>query len=395
MKKLSVEDLDVKGRRVLMRVDFNVPQDEAGAITDDTRIERALPSIRRVIEGRGRLILISHLGRPKGKPDPKLRMNVVAERLSELLGKPVRKMDDCIGPEVEAAARDMKDGDVLLLENLRFHAEEQDADEAFAAKLAGLADMYVSDAFGTAHRPDASMVGVPRLLGRGAAGYLMQREIEYLSMALHSPKHPYIAVLGGKKVSDKILVIRSLLDRVDGLIIGGAMAYTFLKAQAKGVGNSLVEEDKVALAGELLEEAKQKGVDLLLPVDHVAAREIAGDAATEVQKDEIAEGWIGGDIGPDTIRLFSDKLASARMVVWNGPMGVFEKEPFAAGTRALAQTLAGLDAVTIVGGGDSAAAIEQLGLADKMTHVSTGGGASLEFLEGKELPGIAALTDAT
>jgi len=350
MKKLSVEDLDVKGRRVLMRVDFNVPQDEAGAITDDTRIERALPSIRRVIEGRGRLILISHLGRPKGKPDPKLRMNVVAERLSELLGKPVRKMDDCIGPEVEAAARDMKDGDVLLLENLRFHAEEQDADEAFAAKLAGLADMYVSDAFGTAHRPDASMVGVPRLLGRGAAGYLMQREIEYLSMALHSPKHPYIAVLGGKKVSDKILVIRSLLDRVDGLIIGGAMAYTF---------------------------------------------QIAGDAATEVQKDEIAEGWIGGDIGPDTIRLFSDKLASARMVVWNGPMGVFEKEPFAAGTRALAQTLAGLDAVTIVGGGDSAAAIEQLGLADKMTHVSTGGGASLEFLEGKELPGIAALTDAT
>lgn len=394
MKKLGIDGLNVRGKRVLMRVDFNVPQDESGAITDDTRIRRALASIEQLSSAGGRLILMSHLGRPKGKAVPGLRMDPVAERLAELLGKSVRKLDDCVGPEVAAAVAEMKDGEVILLENLRFHAEEEAGNEAFADQLARLGDVYVSDAFGAAHRAHASVTGVPKRMSCAAAGHLMAKEIEFLGMALHSPERPCVAVLGGVKVSDKIGVVRSLLTRVDGLLIGGAMAYTFLKAEGQPVGNSLVEEDKIDLARELLQEATERGVDVLLPVDHVAARELSADAASEVQK-EIAPGWMGVDIGPETIQLFCDKLSTAKMVIWNGPMGVFEKKPFAQGTRAIAEAIASLDAVTILGGGDSAAAAEQFGVADKITHVSTGGGASLEFLEGKELPGIAALTDAS
>ena len=398
MKKLGLNDIEVKGRRVLMRVDFNVPLDGGGNITDDKRIRAALPSIRNVLERGGSLVLMSHLGRPKGTPDPKLSLAPCAERLSKLLGTPVRQLPDCVGPDVEAACAALNPGEVVLLENLRFHSEEKKGNADFAAKLAGLADVYVNDAFGTCHRAHASMVAVPRAMGRGAAGFLLLKEIEFLSRALSAPEHPYVAVLGGAKVSDKISVIEKFMDSVDAIIIGGAMAYAFLKAAGKNVGNSKLEKsdttDPVAIAGELLAEAQARTIPLLLPDDHLVVSEFKPDAATQVVKDEIPDGLIGVDIGPDTVRRYTERLADAKMVVWNGPMGVFEMDAFAEGTRELARRLADSDAVTIVGGGDTAAAVEKFGVADRMTHVSTGGGATLEFLEGKMLPGVDALTDA-
>ena len=396
--KLGLKDLDVKGRHVLMRVDFNVPQDSAGGITDDKRIRAALPSIQAVLKGGGSLVLMSHLGRPKGKPDPKFSLAPCAQRLSELLRKPVRLLPDCIGSAVAKTCAALKPGEVALLENLRFHAEEQDGDPAFAAQVAALGDLYVNDAFGTCHRLDASMVAVPKAMKRAAAGFLVQKEIEFLARALESPEHPYLAILGGAKVSDKILVVRKFLDNVDGLLIGGAMAYAFLKAKGIGIGNSKLEKaegvDPVAVAREILAEAGKRNIPVELPVDHVAVPVFKEDAPVTLARVAIPDGLMGVDIGPETVQLFSRKIAAAKMIVWNGPMGVFEMDPFAKGTRAVAEALAKSKAVTIVEGGDTAAAVEKFGLAEKMAHVSTGGGASLEFLEGKELPGIAALTDA-
>jgi len=397
-KKLGLTDLDVQGRRVLMRVDFNVPLDPNGRITDDKRIRAALPSIKNVLERGGSLVLMSHLGRPKGERKPEFSLAPCATRLSELLERPVQQLSDCIGPEVESACGALKPGEVVLLENLRFHEGEKKGDADFAAQLAGLGDLYVNDAFGTCHRAHASMVAVPQTMGQGAAGFLLEKEIAFLSRALSNPERPYVAVLGGAKVSDKITVIKKFLETVDAVLIGGAMAYAFLKADGKTVGNSKLEKsdeiDPVAVAGELLAEAKERNVPLLLPEDHLVVEEFKEDAPTQVVGQEIPDGWMAVDIGPDTVRRFTERLADAGMVVWNGPMGVFEIEAFAKGTRALAEALADSDAVTIVGGGDTAAAVEKFGLADKMDHVSTGGGASLEFLEGKALPGIEALTDA-
>lgn len=394
MNKLTLDKVDVKGKRVLMRVDFNVPLDAKGNITDDTRIRMAMKSIQYVADRGGRLILMSHLGRPDGKVVEAMRLDPCARRLQELLGKPVLKVSDCVGPEVEAAVGKMKNGDVILLENLRFHKEEQKGDPNFAKSLAKLGEIYVSDAFGTAHRPDVSMVGAAQLLPVRAAGFLMQKEIEYLGKALASPEHPYIAILGGAKVSDKITVIRNFLPRADALLIGGGMAYTFLKAQGVEIGNSKLDAENLPLATSLLQEAKQKNVQILLPVDNVCAQEFKEDVKTELQKPGVKPGWIGLDIGPETIKLFCDKLKTAKMVVWNGPLGVFEMKPFQQGTRAVAEALAKSKATTIVGGGDTAAALEQFGLGRKMSHVSTGGGASLEFLEGKSLPGIEVLDSA-
>ena len=397
MVKRSVEQLDVAGKRVLMRVDFNVPQDESGAITDDQRIRKALKTIKYVREQGGKLILMSHLGRPKGKGVDSLRMDPVAERLGKLLGVKVKKLNDCVGPEVEQAVSAMKEGDVVLLENVRFHPEEESKDKdemmGFAKELAKLGDVFVSDAFGTVHRAHASVAGVAECLD-SAAGYLLLKEIQYLGKVLQAPEHPFVLILGGAKVSDKIQVIENLLDTADRILIGGCMAYTFLKAQGKGVGDSLLEKDSLDYAGKLLAQAEEKNVEIVLPIDHVVGKELAEDTDSEVQIDEIGDGWKGLDIGPKSAGLFSDKLSDAAMVVWNGPVGVFEVEPFAKGTRALAEVLAASSATTIIGGGDTAAAVEGMGLADRMDHVSTGGGASLEFLEGKELPGITALPDA-
>jgi len=398
VKKLGLDDIAVQGKRVLMRVDFNVPLDRDGAVADDKRIRAALPSIRNALDRGGSLVLMSHLGRPKGASDPKLSLAPCAKRLGELIGKPVRQLPDCVGPEVEAACADLAPGDVVLLENLRFHAEEKKGDAEFAKKLAALGDVYVNDAFGTCHRPHASMVAVPQAMGRGVAGFLLQKEIEFLTRALRAPEKPYVAVLGGAKVSDKIIAIRKFMDNVDSILVGGAMAYAFLKAQGKSVGNSKLEKsdevDPVAVAGELLAEAERRNIPLLLPCDHIVVSEFKEDADTRVVPVEVPDGLMGVDIGPETVERFRARLADAKMVVWNGPMGVFEMDAFAEGTRALAQCLAESSAVTIVGGGDTAAAVEKFGVADKMTHVSTGGGASLEFLEGKTLPGIEALTDA-
>ena len=390
MNKLSLRDLDVKGRKVLMRVDFNVPLAE-GKVADDTRIAAALDSIRYILDKGGCVILMSHLGRPDGKAVDKYRMDPVAKRLQELLGKPVKKTADCIGPEVEAAAAALKPGEVLLLENLRFHAEEEAGDEGFAKKLARLGDVYVDDAFGTSHRPHASVSVVTKFMKKAAAGFLLEREIEYLGKAISNPERPYFAILGGAKVSDKILVIENLLKKVNAIIIGGGMAYTFLKAKGETVGTSKLEPERIDTARQLLEKAKAARVEVLLPVDHVVADKFEAGAKTRVV-DRIEDGWMALDIGPKTVKLFTDKLKQARMVVWNGPMGVFEMEPFAKGTEAVAKALAASGATTIIGGGDTAAAMNKFGLADKMSHISTGGGASLEFLEGKELPGIAALS---
>lgn len=390
--KMTVSDLDMAGKRVLVRVDFNVPLQD-GEVADDTRIRAALPTIEYLRRQGARVILVSHLGRPKGKVVEELRMAPVARRLSQLLGTEVKMVPACVGPEVEAAAAQLKDGEVLLLENIRFYPGEEKNDPEFAKQLAAIADAYVNDAFGTAHRAHASTVGVAQLLP-AAAGFLMQKELEYLGRALENPERPFLAILGGAKVSDKIGVIRNLLPKVDAIAIGGGMAYTFLKAQGYEVGKSIVDEERLELAKELMAEAKQRGVTFLLPVDVVVADKFAPDAARKVvDVSEIPADWQGLDIGPKTRKLFAKEISRAKTIVWNGPMGVFEWEPFAEGTAEIARAMAESDAVTIVGGGDSAAAVEKFGLADKMSHVSTGGGASLEFLEGKELPGVAVLKD--
>ncbi len=389
MNKKTIRDIDVQGKRVLVRVDYNVPISE-GQITDDRRIRATVPTIQYLLDHGAAVILMSHLGRPK-KPSPEFRLDPVARRLSEILGIPVRKLDDCIGPEVEEAVKGMKPGEIILLENLRFHPEEEANDPEFARKLASLADVYVNDAFATAHRAHASTEGVARYLP-AVAGFLMERELRFLSLLLSSPERPFVAILGGAKISDKIGVIRNLLPKVDLLLIGGGMANTFFKAMGYSVGDSLVEEEALDLARELLREG---GAKIVLPVDVVIADRVASDAAVRTAKPgEVPDGWRILDIGPETVKLFREKLQQARTVFWNGPLGVFEVEPFNRGTFAIARALAELEGVTtVVGGGDSAAAVEAAGVAEKITHVSTGGGASLEFLEGRELPGVAALSD--
>lgn len=392
MNKQTIRDVEVTGKRVLVRVDFNVPLD-GGRITDDRRIREALPTITELRRRGARVILASHLGRPDGKIVEDLRLDSVAQRLSELLRVPVTKLADCIGPDVVRAVAQMYNGDVVLLENLRFHPEEEANDPAFARALASLADLYVNDAFGTAHRAHASTVGVTHFLP-AVAGLLMEKELTYLSRALEDPRRPFVAILGGKKVSDKIGVIRNLLTKADALLIGGAMSYTFLRATGVSVGKSLTEEDKLDLARSLLEDASKRRVTFRLPEDVVVADRFAEDATPRVVSAKaIPTGWMGMDIGPQTSAAYAAVIGSAGTVMWNGPMGVFEFPPFSAGTRAVAEAMAKSKAVTIVGGGDSAADVQQMGLADRMTHISTGGGASLEFLEGKELPGVAALLD--
>lgn len=395
MNKKSITDIDVNGKRVLVRVDFNVPQDKnnPSIITDDTRIKAAVPTIKYLQEHGAKVILVSHLGRPKGVTE-NLRMDPVAARLQELLGTPVKKLNDCIGAEVEAAVAEMRPGDVVLLENVRFYEEEEANDPEFAKKLASLADIYVNDAFGTAHRAHASTEGVTHYIPICVAGFLMQKEIDYLSKAITDPVRPYVAILGGAKVKDKIPVITNLIDKVDALLIGGGMAFTFLKAKGYEVGKSLVDEGNIELTKQLMSKAAEKGIKFELPVDFVVAAEMSPNAETKVVSiDEFPADMMGLDIGPKTAEIYRKYILEAGTVVWNGPMGVFEMEPFAAGTRAIAQAMADSKAITIVGGGDSAAAIQQMGFADKVSHVSTGGGASLEFLEGKQLPGVVALND--
>ncbi|MGC9521411.1 MAG: phosphoglycerate kinase [Anaerolineae bacterium] len=389
MDKKTVRDVELKGKRVLMRADFNVPLD-GDTITDDTRIRAALPTIKYILEQDASLILMSHLGRPKGSADPSLSLKPVAARLSELLDRPVAMAPDCVGDEVEEMAASLEPGQVLLLENTRFHSEERANDPEFSAKLASLADLYVNDAFGTAHRAHASTVGVTEKLP-AVAGFLIEKEIKFLGKATSDPEHPYVVILGGAKVSDKIGVIENMLGKADTILIGGGMANTFFKAQGLEMGDSLVEDDVLDTAKALMERA---GGKLVLPVDAVVADAFDNDANQKiVPVDSVAPGWRILDIGPETVTMFKEKLADAKTVVWNGPMGVFEMPSFAKGTFAIAETLADLNAVTIIGGGDSASAINQAGVADEVSHVSTGGGASLEFLEGKTLPGIAALDD--
>lgn len=396
MEKLTIDDLKLKDKKVLVRVDFNVPLDEKCAVTDDTRIVESLPTIKKILKDGGKAILMSHLGRPKGK-DPKLSLAPVAKRLEKLLGKPVKFVNDCIGPEVEKAVSGLKSGECLLLENLRFYPEEEKNNPEFAKKLASLGEIYVNDAFGTAHRAHASTEGVTKYFKQCAAGYLMQKELKYLGMALTNPKRPFIAILGGAKISGKIDVITNLLDKVDALLIGGGMAFTFDKALGKEIGKSLLEPDKVDLAKDILKKAREKKVNLKLPDDFVVAPEAKEEAPSKiVDKNNIPQDWQGLDIGPKTLEQFSRELDKAKTVVWNGPMGVFEVKKFAQGTVKIAEELAKITAkgaTTIVGGGDSAAAVAKAGLEKKLTHISTGGGASLEFLEGKTLPGVAALTD--
>ena len=391
--KKTVEDIQVKGKRVIVRVDFNVPLDKDGQITDDKRIRGALPTIKYLVNEGARVILVSHLGRPKSGPEAKFSMKPAVDRLAELLGQDVALAQDVIGEDAKAKAANLKDGEVMMLENVRFHKEETKNNQAFAKELASLAEIFVNDAFGTAHRAHASTAGLANYLP-GVSGYLIQKEIQVMGDALSNPKRPFVAILGGAKVSDKIGVIENLLNKVDTLIIGGGMAYTFIKSQGYEVGSSLLEADKVDLAASLLEKAKEKGVELLLPLDNVVSDRFANDANFKtVDSKKFEEGWMGVDIGEKTIKLFTDAVKSAGTVIWNGPMGVFEFENFATGTREIAKALSESDAISIIGGGDSAAAVELLGFADKVTHISTGGGASLEFLEGKVLPGIDCLLD--
>lgn len=395
LNKKTVDDINVQGKRVLVRCDFNVPLQE-GKITDDTRLVAALPTIQKLVKDGGKVILCSHLGKPKGEPKPELSLAPVAEALTKLLGQPVTFAADptVVGENAKAAVEKMKDGDVVLLENTRYRAEETKNGEAFSKELASLCDVFVDDAFGTAHRAHCSNVGVTKYVDTAVVGYLMEKEINFLGNAVNNPARPFVAILGGSKVSSKISVINNLLEKVDTLIIGGGMAYTFMKAMGEEVGKSLLEEDYLDYAKEMLEKAKSKNVNLLIPVDTVVAKEFSNDAPYHtVGRGEIAADEQGLDIGEKTRQLYADAIKSAKTVVWNGPMGVFEMPNFAKGTIAVAQALAEIDATTIIGGGDSAAAVNQLGFGDKMTHISTGGGASLEFLEGKELPGVAAAND--
>jgi len=392
--KKGLDDLQPAGKRALVRVDFNVPVKD-GVVGDDSRIVAALPTIRTLIGQRARVILMSHLGRPKGGPDTKNSLKPVATRLEQLLGQPVAFAPDCVGPEVEALTRSLEDGRVLLLENLRFHPEEEANDPGFAQRLAVLGELYVNDAFGTAHRAHASTEGVTHFLRPAVAGFLMQKELDYLGRTLESPQRPFVAVLGGAKISGKIDVLTQLLGKVDRLLVGGAMMFTFLKAQGRPTGKSLVEDDRLGMARAVLEQAKSRGVELVLPVDCVASAAADGSApARTVLLEGLGPDEMGVDIGPESVKLFAAKLKDAKTVVWNGPMGIFEVPAFAGGTLGVARAMADLTghgAVTVVGGGDSVAAIQQAGLAEKFSHLSTGGGASLEFLEGKVLPGVAAL----
>ena len=397
MAKLTIDQLDLKGKKVLIRCDFNVPLDENRNITDDRRIVASLPTIKKVLQEGGAAILCSHLGRPKGQVKEELRLTPVAKCLSELLKVDVKMAPDCVGPEVQKMKAELKPGEVLLLENLRFHKEETDNDPEFARQLAEGCDLYINDAFGTAHRAHASTVGVTKYFKQAAAGYLIEKELKYLGQAIENPTRPFVAVLGGAKISGKIDVIKNLFIKVDALIIGGGMAYTFFKAQGYEIGQSLLEEDRIEMAKEILQEAKEKNIDFLLPVDVVAADKFDNDAQRKVVKvTEIPSDYMGMDIGPETIKLFSEKILTAKTIVWNGPVGVFEMSNFENGTRKIAEAIAEATkngAISVVGGGDSAAAVAKFGMEEQFTHISTGGGASLEFLEGKELPGIAALTE--
>ncbi len=398
MNKLTIKDLDVRGKRVLMRVDFNVPIKD-GVVGDDTRIVAALPSINYVLENGGSVVLMSHCGRPKGEKNMEFTLKPAAERLSELVEAKVTLAPDVIGSEVKVLVERLQAGEILVLENVRFYKEEEgkgctsEEQNAFAKELASFGDVYVSDAFGTAHRAHASMAVVTKYIDQCAAGFLLEKEIEYLGQVLEAPEKPFVAIIGGAKISGKIDVVTKLMDTCDAILIGGGMAYTFYKAQGKTIGGSLLEEDKVQLAGEILKQADEKGVKLLLPVDNLAADAFSADANIKVVEGDIEDGWMALDIGPKTIELYCNEVASAKTVVWNGPMGCFEMAPFARGTFAVCEAVAQSDSVSIIGGGDSVAAVKQSGMADQMSHVSTGGGASLEFMEGKQLPGIVALTD--
>ena len=395
LNKKTVDDIAVKGKKVLVRCDFNVPVKD-GVITDDNRITAALPTINKLVSEGAKVILCSHMGKPKGEVKKELSLAPVAKRLSEYLKKEVvfAADDNVVGENAKKAVAEMKDGDVVLLENTRFRKEETKNEDNFSQELASLAEIFVNDAFGTSHRAHCSTVGVTKYIKTSAVGYLMEKEIEYLGNAVNNPVRPFAAILGGAKVADKLNVINNLLEKVDILIIGGGMAYTFIKAQGGNIGNSLLDEEKLDYANEMIAKAKEMGVKLLLPVDAVIVKEFKNDTEFKtVPVGEIPDGWEGVDIGEETRKLFADALKTAKTVVWNGPMGVFEFENFAAGTNAIAKTLADLNATTIIGGGDSAAAVNQLGYGDKMSHISTGGGASLEFLEGKELPGVAAVND--
>ena len=393
MNKKTIEDIQVSGKRVLVRVDFNVPLDENGVITDDNRIRAALPTIKYLVEHQAKVILCSHLGRPKGEFNMKYSLKPCVERLSQLLGQPVALACDVIGDCAKKMAAELQDGQVMMIENVRFHKEEEKNDPEFAKALASLAEIYVNDAFGTAHRAHASTAGVAAYLP-AVAGFLIGKELDFMGGALENPQRPFVAVLGGAKVKDKLGVITNLLDKVDTLLIGGGMSYTFQKAKGGQIGNSLVDNDRLQFCLDMMELAAKKGVKLLLPVDNEATQEFANDAMRiTVHSNEIPEGWEGMDIGPKTQELFAAEIRGAKTVIWNGPMGVFEFPNFAVGTKAIAKAMSEVDGITIIGGGDSAAAVEQLGFADKMSHMSTGGGASLEFLEGKELPGVACLMD--
>jgi phosphoglycerate kinase len=394
LAKLSIADVPIEGKRVFIRVDFNVPLDKQGHVADDTRIRASLPTVQHAMARGAKVVLASHLGRPAGKVDPRYSLKSVAECLSGLLGKDVPLADDCVGPTVEDLVARMREGDVLLLENLRFHAEEEKNDPVFAQQLARLADVYVNDAFGTAHRAHASTEGMTKFVSVAVAGLLMQAELAHLSRLLEAPERPYVAILGGAKVSDKIGLIFNLLPKLDRVLIGGGMAYTFLVAQGVPVGNSLVEADRVDAARDILTKAASLGATIQLPEDHVVAERLEASAAMRsVPKDGIPAGWMGVDIGPQTVEAFSRAISEAKTVVWNGPMGVFEIAPFAQGTMAIAMAVASSQATTIVGGGDTVAAVNQAGVAERITHISTGGGAFLELLEGRELPGVAALMD--
>lgn len=395
MDKLSIRDLKTTGQRVFIRVDFNVPL-EGGKVSDDTRIRETLPTLRLAIDRGARLVLASHLGRPKGKADPKYSLAPVAKLLGELLGKPVEFAKDCVGADAEAQSKALKNGDVLLLENVRFHPEEEKNDPEFSRQLAALCDgLFVCDAFGSAHRAHASVVGITKFVRQAAAGLLMEKELSYLGKAISNPERPFVAVLGGAKVSDKIEVVQNLMKLADAMLIGGAMAYTFLKSQGQPVGKSLVENDKLDLARELLEEAKRRKFRLLLPVDHVVGESPDSTATKTVDIAATPDGWMGLDVGPKTVAQFGQEISKARTIVWNGPLGMFEKPAFAQGTLGIAKAVAAATsagATSIIGGGDSVAAVEQAGVAKQISHISTGGGASLEFLAGEKLPGVEALT---